>query len=346
MDMFMKESVKALVSVIITTYHNEGYLPRAIESILHQSYPEIEVIVVDDNPPESRERRETEKIMSRYPQAVYMKHPENRNGAAARNTGITAARGKYIAFLDNDDFYFTSHIADCVNLLETHPDCGCVLCSVVKICEGLCWDLVHAPSGDMVKTLLFSETALGTGSNLFVRADLVRKINGFDESFQRHQDVEFGLRLFSRCRTYSLDEVQIVKEMGGFSNAPDYERFLKTKQQLWRKFRAEINALTEDEKNRYFSRQFSALLYTACKGKNKEQIKRTIQELKKYRPLNGKEKLLVILSIFHLFVMYEEMKKIIKRIKSPKIYEKTVQHGTPYDVQILQKALCDGKKGR
>ena len=94
----MEKKKKPLVSVIITTFNNVEYLPRAIESVLHQTYPEIELIVVDDNPPESEARQETEKVMERYPQALYLKHPENRNGAAARNTGIRSAGGEYIAF--------------------------------------------------------------------------------------------------------------------------------------------------------------------------------------------------------------------------------------------------------
>ena len=74
----MEESGKPLVSVIITTYHNVEYLPRAIKSVLNQSYPEIELIVVDDNPPESDARRGTEAVMEKYPQAVYLKHTENK----------------------------------------------------------------------------------------------------------------------------------------------------------------------------------------------------------------------------------------------------------------------------
>ena len=225
----MEKKKKPLVSVIITTFNNVEYLPRAIESVLHQTYPEIELIVVDDNPPESEARQETEKVMERYPQALYLKHPENRNGAAARNTGIRSAGGEYIAFLDNDDIYFGDHIRKCVDALEKNPEYGSVLCGVLKVRSGICWEVVLPPSGDMVKALFMSETALGTGSNLFARTHLIRKINGFDESFLRHQDIEFGVRLFSQSKVFRIREIQIVKAMDGFSNAPDFERFLKTK---------------------------------------------------------------------------------------------------------------------
>lgn len=334
-----------LVSVIITTYHNETYLPRAIESVLHQSYKEIELIVVDDNMPGSEARIATETVMQHYPQAVYLKHPENRNGAAARNTGIRAAKGKYIAFLDNDDFYFSMHISECVEALENCPEYGCVLCDVIKICDGICWDKIKVPHGDLLETLLFSETALGTGSNLFVRADLVRELNGFDESFTRHQDVEFGLRLFLKTKAYRLPEVQIIKEMEGYSNAPDFDKFLGTKKHLWSKFEDLINTLTGEEQKRYYAGQYSSLLYVACKGKNQSQIEWAILQLEQYRKLSSKERVLVKLSRHHLFECYEFLKRIVKHMKAGKLYKAVVMKLNTYDKAVLEEALSRQKKG-
>ena len=327
------------MSVIITTYHNEKLLNRAVESVLHQTYERIELIVVDDNPPESNARKATEAVMEKYPQAVYLKHSENRNGAAARNTGIRAAKGEYIAFLDNDDVYFSGHVADCVNILEEHPEYGAVLCGVVKVGGGICWDLIPAVTGDAVKELFLRETALGTGSNIFVRTFLVKDIKGFDESFQRHQDVEFCIRLFSKCRTFGLPEVQIVKGMDGFSNIPDFERFLQTKKHFIAKFRGEIEALNEQEQKRYFSGQYSSLLYTACREGNRKQIQWSVSELQKYRNLSGKEYLMVGLSKIHAFFVYEKIKRFIKWGKSGNIYRKVTKNLGEYDSLVFSDIL-------
>ena len=327
------------MSVIITTYHNEKLLNRAVESVLHQTYERIELIIVDDNPPESDARKATEAVMEKYPQAVYLKHSENRNGAAARNTGIRAAKGEYIAFLDNDDVYFSGHVADCVNILEEHPEYGAVLCGVVKVGGGICWDLIPAVTGDAVKELFLRETALGTGSNIFVRTFLVKDIKGFDESFQRHQDVEFCIRLFSKCRTFGLPEVQIVKGMDGFSNIPDFERFLQTKKHFIAKFRGEIEALNEQEQKRYFSGQYSSLLYTACREGNRKQIQWSVSELQKYRNLSGKEYLLVGLSKIHAFFVYEKIKRFIKWGKSGNIYRKVTKNLGEYDSLVFSDIL-------
>jgi glycosyltransferase involved in cell wall biosynthesis len=334
-----------LVSVIITTYRNETYLPRAIESVLHQTYPNIQLIVVDDNPPDSPSRAATEKIMTRYPQAIYLRHSENRNGAAARNTGIAAATGKYIAFLDNDDIYSSDHIDTCVRALNKTPGHGSVVTGVVKICGGLCWERIAPPTEPLAQALLFRETALGTGSNLFLTADLVKSLGGFDTRFTRHQDVEFGLRYFEKDQPLVLPQVQIIKEMDGHSNAPNLARFRETKQLLWDTFRDRIDALPEEQYHRYFAGQYSALLYTACKAGDKEQIDAIRTQLQAHRPLNRKEQIMVKLSQTGLFSTYEALKRQCKRFRSGKLCKQILQSLSPYDKEVFHQALSDGKKG-
>lgn len=331
----MDDSVNPVVSVIITTYRNEDYLSRAIDSVVAQSYQNIQIIVVDDNNPESESRKATEKVMGNYPQVLYVKHHKNLNGAVARNTGIGVAIGKYIAFLDDDDIYFSNHIESCVNALETHEEYGCVLCGVVKIMDGMCWGVINPPTEDFVKNLFLTETTLGTGSNLFMRAEAVRTIKGFDENFLRHQDVEFGIRLFSKYDVYSFSDIQIVKGTDGTSNAPNFTRFLEVKQLLFKKFEQEINSMSECDKIKFYGGQYSALLYVACKTSNKEQMNWTISCIKKYRALNKKEKILVVFGKFHIFFVYEMIKKMIKKRKAKKLYEIVKQNLSIKDLKIL-----------
>ena len=79
-----------LVSIVIPTYSRPLYLKRCIESVLNQTYSNIEIFVVDDNNPDTEFRRDTEKIMSEYlnhKNVTYLQHECNKNGSAARNTG-------------------------------------------------------------------------------------------------------------------------------------------------------------------------------------------------------------------------------------------------------------------
>ena len=102
-----------LVSVIIPTYKRSDMLPRAINSVLKQTYENVQVVVVDDNDSNSEYRRCTEKQMSFYAndkRVKYIRHCKNSNGAVARNTGIKNADGEIITFLDDDDVYQTDKI--------------------------------------------------------------------------------------------------------------------------------------------------------------------------------------------------------------------------------------------
>ena len=118
-------SSSPLVSVIIPTYGRSAYLPRCVCSVLEQSYSAVEIFVVDDNNPDTEARRETEKAMEQFadnPKVHYLRHDKNRNGSAARNTGLRAASGKYVAFLDDDDMFVREKIEKCVARMESLDD--------------------------------------------------------------------------------------------------------------------------------------------------------------------------------------------------------------------------------
>lgn len=102
-----------LVSVIIPTYLRPDCLSRALDCIFSQTYQNLDIIVVDDNEPDSPARVQTQKVMKEYlknPAVRYIQNEKNLGGSGARNVGIGAAKGDYIAFLDDDDEYYPSKI--------------------------------------------------------------------------------------------------------------------------------------------------------------------------------------------------------------------------------------------
>ena len=101
-----------LVTVIITTYKRPDKIERAIDSVINQTYPNIELIVVDDNIKDTQERKETEKIVERYSNIRYIKNEKNLGGALSRNVGIKEANGEFISFLDDDDKYKPTKIEE------------------------------------------------------------------------------------------------------------------------------------------------------------------------------------------------------------------------------------------
>lgn len=102
-----------MITVITPTYKRHEYLRNAIDSVLKQTYTEFELIVVDDNPSDSVERRLTEEVMKTVvdPRIKYVQNEKNLGGAGARNVGIFMAKGEYIAFLDDDDVYLPDRLA-------------------------------------------------------------------------------------------------------------------------------------------------------------------------------------------------------------------------------------------
>lgn len=282
-----------MVSVIITTYNTSESLQRAIESVKKQTYPSIEIIVVDDNNPNTQGRVNAEKIMEKYSDSnyiTYIQHKENKNGSAARNTGIRCATGKYISFLDDDDVYLPDRIEKCVETITCNPEYVAVYTAVKLICENE-REIIHEVklSGYIWKDLLLDESLLATGSNLFLLREAVNEVNGFDESFQRYQDIEFMLRVLQKHQIYALNEV-LVEKYVGTRNVPAYKIYRNIRLKIFSTFSYLIDQLSITERRIFYIKNYKALFSLALASENKQDIKQAANELKRYRKLTLKER--------------------------------------------------------
>jgi glycosyltransferase involved in cell wall biosynthesis len=106
-----------LVSVIIPTYNRAELLPRALESVLAQTYKHVEIIVIDDGSTDS-----TKAILEKYSKNIRIIHADHCGTANARNLGMAASEGEYICFLDSDDSYYPYKIEAQVEVIEAHPE--------------------------------------------------------------------------------------------------------------------------------------------------------------------------------------------------------------------------------
>ena len=207
-----------LVSVIIPTYKGSMQLGRAIKSVCEQTYRNIEVIVIDDNGDGTEDQRKTENVINALNISVpfqYIKHSKNRNGACARNTGISASKGEYICFLDDDDYFLPEKIEKCVDVLEKKRTFDGVYTSVgIKKNKGVEIISTAHEEGNLYKFLLLDECYFGTGSNIFITKRAISKIKGFDEVLDEIKTLnlccaflgvlkfwQFQIFLFSRGQT-------------------------------------------------------------------------------------------------------------------------------------------------
>lgn len=240
------------VSVIIPSYGNPQYLDKAIESVLKQTLHDWELIIVDDNNPDTEPRKKTEELVRKYQdidkRVIYLQHPKNLNGAMARNTGLAHARGEYIAFLDNDDEYMSDRLQKCCKVMDTSDE---RIAGVYTGCEfrrgGKVFNVVtDVKTGNFLVETLACTFLFCTGSNLFIRRSVAQELNGFDGAFLRHQDYEFLVRIFEKYDLTSIQEVLVIKNNENV-NVPNVYNMIAIKKKYLEKFAALIRSLPDSQ---------------------------------------------------------------------------------------------------
>lgn len=208
------ESVK--VSVIIPTYKRTEDITRALESVLSQTLESIEVIVVDDNGIGTECGLQTEEAMRKYSndyRVIYIQHEVNKNGSAARNTGIRASKGEYISFLDDDDVYCPERLEKMCAKMDSLDDSwgACYTGYVKHQANGTEQYSSESVEGDVFVQALMRSFYIGTGSNLFFRRSVIEDIGLFDETFKRNQDLEYIVRVLKKYKIAYVDGILVEK---------------------------------------------------------------------------------------------------------------------------------------
>lgn len=225
--------VSGLVSVIIPTYKRSDMLLRSINSVIDQTYDKIEVFVVNDNTPGDEYSIALYRMMNTITdQRVHLVEQEKHiNGAAARNAGIREAKGEYIAFLDDDDYWDKNKIEFQVKDLSGLGDeWGAVVCLKRIYNDG---ELIRASmpfmDGDVGLKVLEGMISLGTGAVLMRRAALDNS-GYFDESLKRHQDVQLFARLTDKYKI-KVEKVYLHnREVKDNQNRPLAQDILRIKE--------------------------------------------------------------------------------------------------------------------
>lgn len=240
-----------LVSVIIPTYGGGEYLKRCVESVLAQTYSNIEVIVVDDNGLGTPIQLLTQKVMQEFKddtRVKYVCHEINKNGSVARNTGFRNSKGEYICLLDDDDEYYPEKVERQVNDLDTNLNCGLTYCQREMYVNGKRTTVKHAIKSDnYLFDLLTHKVGISSGT-LMVRRSVWEEVGGFDESLRRHQDYEFTARVASVCNIFPDDFLGLKKNMIGRNNAKNYSQAFEFRKKYIEKVQPLFCKLNDDQK--------------------------------------------------------------------------------------------------
>lgn len=184
-----------LASVIIPNYNHARYLPDAIESILRQDYPTVEIIVVDDGSSDN-----SREVVAPYGERVRYIWQENQGLSAARNTGIKAALGEFIGLLDADDMFESTFLSTMITTLEAHPTACGVFCGYQFVDENnrlLPQIEVHTiPDIGLYKALLDGNFLVP--ESMFLRRSCYAEAGDFDTSLTACEDWDMWLRVSKR----------------------------------------------------------------------------------------------------------------------------------------------------
>jgi len=188
-----------LVSIIIPAYNVAPFIAETLESVFAQTYPNYEVIVINDGSPDTKE---FELALAPYlDRIVYLKQ-ENLGASVARNAGLRAARGEFVAFLDADDVWLPNYLADQMRFIRER---GCdLVCadaeffgdpkSASQTYMTLLMDSASAESDVSFRELVLAERSLIT-SGILARREPIIKVGLFDEALRNAQDFDLWLRL-------------------------------------------------------------------------------------------------------------------------------------------------------
>ncbi len=191
-----------LVSAIITTHNRKDLVVRAINSVLAQTWPAIELIVVDDGSTDG-----TKQLVQEMPGLTYIYNEEALGGNRARNIGIKRSKGEYLAFLDDDDEWLPTKTEKQVRYYQEHPEAAFVGCARIEeydLKKRVRRDPYSIPEGDLSKGIFC--TFLFSTSCMMVRREKLIKAGLFDESLIFWQDYELQIRL---CQT---GDVGVIRE--------------------------------------------------------------------------------------------------------------------------------------
>ena len=207
------------VSVIMPTHNRADLLPRAVDSVLAQTYGNYEIVIVDDCSSDN-----TQDVIAGLsdPRIRSFRHDRNRGQSAAIDTGIAHARGEYLGFLDDDDEWLPKKLEGQVALLDAASPRVALVYGWMDRVDDSSGHVIPAYRNTVEGDIFERSLALsipGPTIVLLIRSAVAREVGGMDESVLRHNDIDLICRVSQRYHAAVLTEVVARAHF-----AHDYER--------------------------------------------------------------------------------------------------------------------------
>ena len=245
--------IEGLVSVVIPTYRRPDKLERAVESVLSQTYSDLELLLVNDNVPGDEftqsliKRTERYKNDSRFHLLMQEKHI---NGAVARNFAIKQAKGEYVAFLDDDDWWEPNKLEEQVKELSSlSEEWGGVSCKFTSYDANgnVLKKSKKYRDGYLYKDVLNMQSDVATGT-LLLRHNYLDIAGYFDESLMRNQDLQLISQFTFKYKLKEVDQYLHCVDVSDTMNRPvNEETVLKYRHAFYKSIKPILDTLSSEE---------------------------------------------------------------------------------------------------
>ena len=233
-----KKGKSPLVSICIPTYKRHNSIGKVLSNVLKQSYENIEIIVIDDNNPNSSERKLTEEVIRSFDdkRIKYVKNIDNLGASYSRNVGIEQARGEYLAFLDDDDEWHPDKLGKQVEkFLDLKGDYGIVYSWYDYLVGGAKVNKKKHSTieGDFE---IFSLRNCPFGMlTVMVKKNFLDMVGGFDISFRSLEDWDLWVRLSKVCKVSFIPEVLAYYNVHGNQLSSDIQKTIDGRKKILEK---------------------------------------------------------------------------------------------------------------
>jgi glycosyltransferase involved in cell wall biosynthesis len=284
-----------LVSIIIPVYNGENYLQEAIDSALSQTYPNVEVIVVNDG---SRDEGATEKIAQSYGDKIRYIHKENGGVATALNLGIQNMKGEYFSWLSHDDMYYSNKIEKQIQALRKNGNMVAIVHSDYDLFDVNSQTVTHVQQSktyhieQLTNSVFPVLQGLIHGCSLLIHKSHFERVGVFDESLITTQDYDLWFRMMRNQNTIYITEPLVLARLHNNQGSRTLACHKTERCELHINF---LKALTEDEMCSMYGSPYNFYHKMSCYfkgGKMKEAYRYANQEFQKtYIPENLTEQL-------------------------------------------------------
>jgi glycosyltransferase involved in cell wall biosynthesis len=265
-------SEQPLVSIVTATYNMAQYVVEAVDSILAQTYPQLEAVVVDDGSQDN-----TQEVLARYAEDPRVKiiHQDNAGQTAAKNRGLAACTGRYVGFCDADNAWLPDKIATQLEAFQGDNPPGVVYGDVQFIDDqgaDLPTPRVQRHSGRITGPLLANNFV--PFNTCLVPRDILTEVGGFDESLSMAIDYDLWLRISTRYEFRYLPQILArYRIWGGQMSHRTGERLDNALRMMEKFLREHSAAVTPGEARRAWAYTYTTRgLWLARMGKRSEAM--------------------------------------------------------------------------